>query len=126
LRDTYDEIRSTGADVVAIGTGDARYAASFVDPERIPFLVLVDDDASAARAASVRDSSLLRLVSPMTWPAGMRAFRSGVRQPRSGKRPTQLGATFVIAPGDDVRYSHLDDDASDHAPLDDVMAVLRQ
>jgi hypothetical protein len=25
-----------------------------------------------------------------------------------------------------VRYSHLDDDASDHAPLDDVMAVLRQ
>lgn len=126
MRDTYDDIRNAGADVVAIGTGDSRYAASFVEQERIPFLVLVDDDAAAARAASVRDSSLLRLVSPMSWPAGMRAFRAGVRQHRSGKRPTQLGATFVIGPGDDVRYEHLDDDAADHAPLGDVIAALQR
>lgn len=126
MRDTYDEIRSAGADVVAIGTGDSRYAASFVEQERIPFLVLVDDDAAAARAASVRDASLLSLVSPMAWPAGLRAFRAGVRQHRSGKRPTQLGATFVIGPGDSLRYEHLDDDASDHAPLDEVLAAVRR
>jgi len=124
LRDHYDEIQGAGAEVVAIGTGDTRYAASFVNDERVPFLVLVDEDAAAARAASVRDASLARLLSPTGWPAGFRAFRSGVRQHRSGKRPTQLGATFVIGPGGQVRYAHLDEDASDHAPISEVTAAL--
>ncbi len=31
---------------------------------------------------------------------------------------TQLGATFVIGPGEQVRYEHVDDHSADHAPLD--------
>lgn len=124
MRDHYDEIRSRGADVVAIGTGDARYADDFIRQERVPFLVLVDDDAAAARAASVRSASLGSLLSPAGWPAGLKAFRAGARQHRSGKRPTQLGATFVLGPGDRVRLEHLDEDASDHAPVQDVLAAL--
>ena len=53
MRRNYPEITSRGADVVAIGTGDVRYAQAFVNDEEIPFLVLVDDDASAANAASI-------------------------------------------------------------------------
>jgi peroxiredoxin len=45
LRERYDEITSLGAGIVAIGTGDRRYAEAFVRDERIPFLVLVDDGA---------------------------------------------------------------------------------
>ena len=54
MRDHHDEITALGADVVAIGTGDQRYAEAVVREERQPFLVLVDDDAVAANAASVR------------------------------------------------------------------------
>ena len=56
----HDEIRGRGADVVAIGTGDARYAGQFVEDDGIPYLVLVDYDARAARAASLTNASWWR------------------------------------------------------------------
>jgi len=108
--------------VVAIGTGDVRYARAFVDQEEIPFLVLVDDDGAAARAASVRKVNFFKLLGPGTWSATRKTWREGYRIHKSGKRVNQLGATFVIGPGPTVHYEHLDDDSTDHAPLDEVIS----
>jgi peroxiredoxin len=124
LAGRHGEIRARGADVVAVGTGDVRYAASFVEEERIPFPVLVDDDGAAARAASVRSASWAGLLHPRTWGASVATWRRGHRVHASGARVTQLGATFVVGPGDTVAYAHLDADSTDHAPLDDVLAHL--
>lgn len=124
MRDQHDEIRALGADVVAIGTGDRRYADAFVRDEKIPFLVLVDDDATAARAAGARRSSFVGLFHPRTWGPTRRTRRRGFRIHRAGRRVTQLGATFVVGPGDSLRYSHVDADSADHAPLHDVLAAL--
>jgi peroxiredoxin len=125
LRDRYEEIRARGGDVVAIGTGDQRYAAAFVADEQVPFPVLVDDDAAAARAASVPSVSFLRLVlNPDSWPGARRARRAGHHIHRSGRRVTQLGATFVIGPGDRLRYSHVDAHSADHAPVEEVLTAL--
>lgn len=120
----HDEIRARGADVVAIGTGNARYAQQFVEDERIPFLVLVDDDARAAEAAAVPSASWWRLLHPSTWAATRETWRRGYRIHQAGKRVTQLGATFVLGPGERLRYAHLDPDSTRHAPLDDVLAAL--
>jgi hypothetical protein len=30
----------------------------------------------------------------------------------------------VIGPGTELRYAHVDDHSADHAPIDDVLAVL--
>ena len=108
--------------MVAIGTGDVRYARAFVEQEQIPFLVLVDDEAAAARAASVRKVNFVSLVGPRTWAATRRTWRDGYRIHKSGKRVNQLGASFVIGPGPKVQYEHIDADSTDHAPLDDLMA----
>ena len=40
-------------------------------------------------------------------------------------RVKQIGATFVIGAGDRIRYEHIDFDSTDHAPVADVMTVLR-
>ncbi len=124
LRDRYDDLRRQGVDLVAIGTGDERYAGHFVKEEQIPFLVLVDDDAKAARAASVKVASWYRLLHPTTWAATVAAWKSGHRIHQPGKRVTQLGATFVLGPGNDVRYSHVDADSTDHASIPDVLAAV--
>jgi len=125
LRERYDDIRARGADVVAIGTGDRRYAAGFVTDEHVPFTVLVDDDAKAARAAAVPKVNFFKLVfNPKSWPGSRRARRAGHRIHRAGKRVTQLGATFVVGPGDAVRYEHIDEHSADHAPLDEVLGAL--
>lgn len=124
MRSQYDQITAKGAEVVAIGTGDRRYAAAFVHDEQIPFLVLVDDDGAAARAASVRAVPFPELLHPRTWRASVQAWRNGHHVHRAGKRVTQLGATFVLGPGADVRYEHLDADSTDHASIDEVIAAL--
>ena len=126
MRERHDEITSLGADIVAVGTGDQRYAAAFVADERIPFLVLVDDDAQAAHAASLRTLSWFRLLHPRTWKATRATSKRGYHVHKAGKRVKQIGATFVIGPGDRVRYEHMDADSTDHAPVDAVVAALRE
>ncbi|MGQ0824991.1 MAG: AhpC/TSA family protein [Actinomycetota bacterium] len=125
LRERHDEIRELGAEIVTIGTGNPQYAEAFVRDEQIPYLVLVDDDEAAARVAGVRSSSFIGLFNPRTWKTTRETMRRGHRIHRAGKRVTQLGATFVVGPGDVVHYSHVDADSTDHAPLDDVIEALR-
>ena len=125
MRERYDEITSLGADVVAIGTGDQRYADAFVREEQIPFLVLVDDDATAAGAASLRTASWYQLLHPRTWKATRKTSKRGHHVHKAGARVRQIGATFVIGAGNRVRYEHLDADSTDHASVDEVLATLR-
>lgn len=124
MRDAYDEIKKTGADVVAIGTGNQRYARGFVEEESIPFPVLVDDDAVAAKTASVKRGSAWNVLGPKTYRASMRTRRAGYKVHMAGKRVFQLGATFVVGPGDTVRYEHIDVTTVDHAPIEEVFAAL--
>ncbi len=125
MRGEYDEIQRRGAEVVAIGTGSVKHAAAFVADEDVPFPVLVDDDARAARAASVRRVGFFRLLTDRRSRAGAkRAREDGHRIHKAGRRVTQLGATFVIGPGERVLYEHLDDHSADHAPLDEVLGAF--
>jgi peroxiredoxin len=126
LRDHYDEISSTGAEIIAVGTGDQRYAKAFVADEHVPFPVLVDDSAEAAHAASVKKVNFATLLfDPRSIRGARRAYRDGHRVKKSGKRVNQLGATFVIGPGSSVRYEHIDAHTADHAPVDEVLAAVR-
>ena len=124
LRGEYAKIQSRGADVVLIGTGDLRYAHAFVADEQLPFLVLVDDAAEAARAASIRRAGLLGLFNPASFPGGIRAWRAGHRIGKSGPRVDQLGATFIVGPGPTVRYQHHDAHTADHAPMEAIFSAL--
>jgi peroxiredoxin len=124
LRDIHAEIVAKGAEVIAIGTGNREYASAFVKDERIPYPVLVDDNALAATAAAVKSSSFVGLFHPRTWAASRETRKRGHKIHKAGARITQLGATFVIAAGGTVRYEHLDADSTDHAPLDEVLAAL--
>ena len=126
MRDAYEEISGAGAEVVAIGTGDERYAKAFVADVQAPFLVLVDDDAAAANAAAIKKVNFATLLfDPRSLKGARRAHRNGFRVMKSGKRVNQLGATFVIGPGSQVRYEHVDVHTADHAPIADVMAALQ-
>lgn len=126
MRSHYDEITNAGAEVVAVGTGDERYARAFVEDEQVPFPVLVDDDGEAARAASVKKVNFATLIAdPRSIAGASRAYRDGFRIKKSGKRVNQLGATFVVGPGSTVRYEHVDDHTADHAPMADVLAAIR-
>ena len=126
MRERYDEIQGLNSDVIAIGTGSVKYAERFVEDENVPFPVLVDDDGEAAQAASVPSVGFFKLIfNPKSRPGTRRAREAGHRIHRAGKRVTQLGATFVVGPGEQVRYEHIDEHSADHAPLDEVLAAIQ-
>lgn len=124
LRRHLNQIRSAGAELVAIGTGDARYARAFVEQAKIEFPVLLDEDGSAAEAAAVRTGTTMQLVGPRSIVVAAKGYATGHFQRKIGRRPKQLGATFVIGPGNVVRFEHLDRDVTDHAPIEEVLAAI--
>ena len=111
--------------MVAVGTGGKRYAQAFIDEFELPFEVLLDDDGSAAEIAGTQTMGVGALVNPKAVFAGARAVAKAGRNTKTGRRPFQLGATLVIAPGDELLYADFEQYAGDHADIDEVLAVLR-
>lgn len=110
--------------MTAIGTGGKRYAKAFIEDERVPFPVLLDEDGAAAEIAGTKTMSAATILRPKQIGAGIRSTLKGNRQHNAGRRPFQLGATFVIGPGDVVRYADYEDFAGDHADLDEIIAAV--
>jgi hypothetical protein len=111
--------------VTAIGTGGRRYAEAFIADESVPFPVLLDEDGEAAAIADTNTLGLTTLLKPKAYTSAVKSLAAGNRQTKTGKRPLQLGATLVIAPGDVLVYADFEDFAGDHAPLDEVLDALR-
>ena len=112
--------------MTAIGSGGRRYAVAFIEDEGVPFPVLLDEDGSAAELVATNSIGVGALVRPTAIGAAVRSLRGGHRQHKTGRRPTQLGATIVMGPGDVILYEDREDFAGDHAPLDDVIATLQR
>lgn len=110
--------------MTAIGTGGRRYAQAFIEDESVPFEVLLDEDGIAAELVGTGKLSKLAFASPRQLVAGTRAMAAGNRQRNAGRRPFQLGATLVVGPGDELRYSDFEKFAGDHADLDEVLTHL--
>jgi peroxiredoxin len=125
LRDAYDEVQRARAEVVAIGTGNASFAQAFIEDYRIPYPVLIDGDARAAKIASIARVPFWKLFHPASYAGTRRAWRAGHRIGASGQRVDQLGSTFVLGPGPALLYEHRDAHSADHAPLAEVLANLR-
>lgn len=125
LRDAHSRITAAGADVVAIGTGNMMYANDFVVSMKIPFPVLIDEQGEAAKAASLRSMKPWDLFKPSLWKSSKATRKAGFKQTKAGKRPMQLGATYVIDTSGTVRFEHLESEPSDHASINAVVAALR-
>lgn len=111
--------------MTAIGTGGRRYARAFIEDESVPFPVLLDEDGSAADIVDMNRLGAVSLMRPDALLAGARSLARGNRQHNTGARPTQLGATLVMAPGDELIYIDKESFAGDHADLDEVIAALQ-
>jgi hypothetical protein len=124
LRDRHAELEAAGARVVAIGMGEPWKARALRDELRIPFLLLVDEERVAYRAAGLRSASPLQLLSPSTWRASRRAKKEGFRQVSNGPHPFQLGGSFVLGPGAVDRYVDRGAKLGAEPPIDRLLEAL--
>jgi hypothetical protein len=124
LRDHEQDIRATGATLAVIGLGNRRHAAAFRRDAKITFPVLVDEARTAYRAADLGSASLLHLLRPDNHRARKRAKASGHRQHGVGKNPFQLGGSFIFAPGNEDRFTHVSATFGDNAAVADLLGAL--
>ncbi|MDQ3646192.1 MAG: AhpC/TSA family protein [Actinomycetota bacterium] len=126
MRDRYDEIKATGADVTAIGMGWPEAAAHFKKERSIPFTLLVDQKRETHKAMEIKRGSLGALVGPKTLLKGAGNLLSGNVQgrPAKGQDITQLGGVVVVM-GGRVKMVHRSRSSDDNAPIEEILEALR-
>jgi len=124
LRDHEGEFRARGANLAAVGLGDAAYAKAFREDSGITFPLLVDAERVAYRAVELRSATLGHIFRWKNFVAGRRARAAGHRQGRTGANPFQLGGSFVFGPGDVDRYAHVSQTFGDTTSISALLAAL--
>ena len=123
MRDHLGEIRAAGAELVIIGNGSEHFARAFRGEFELDCPLLVDPELRAYQAAGLRRGRL-EMLSPRVALNAVRSMRAGARQTGVFGDPWQLGGSFVIHPGGDVRYQHVSREAGDHPELPGLLAGL--
>ena len=124
MRAHEQAFRERGANLAAIGLGDANYARQFREDTGIAFPLLIDEQRQAYRAAGLRDANLLHMLWSENKKARDRAKAAGHRQHKLGQNPFQLGGSFVFGPGNVDRYVHVSRTFGDNAPVEDLLGAL--
>ena len=124
MREHEQAFKNKGANLAAVGLGDANYARLFREETGITFPLLVDDQRAAYRAAGLRKANLLHLLRGDNAKARKRAQAAGHRQLRTGRNPFQLGGSFVFGPGNVDRYVHVSQTFGDNASPGDLLAAI--
>jgi peroxiredoxin len=123
------EFDAAGVRVVLVGQATPRQAAHFRRRLEIDLPVLADESRESYRAAGAKVATAGELLGPRSVTQGLRRTfesRGKVHQGRIIGHPAQLGGAMVIAPGGEVTWSHMAEEASDNATPEEILTAARQ
>jgi hypothetical protein len=112
---------------VLIGQATPRQAAHFRRAQGIELPVLADQERASYKAAGAKVATASELLGPkMIAKGALATARTRRLQGRPIGHPAQLGGALIVAPGGEVAWSHMSEDASDNAEPGEILAVLRR
>jgi peroxiredoxin len=124
LSGRYEEFRSKGAGVAAIGMGIPEMAADFREKQDVPFPLLVDRTKQTYRALEMKKGNLWDVMGPPNWVRYAKAIVAGHGVDKPKQDPLQLGGVLVVDTGGKVVYEFRSSAAADNPPIEDVLAAL--
>jgi len=120
-----DQFEAAGVNLVLIGQLTPRHAAHFRRRQEIELPLLADKDRVSYKAAGAKLATFNELLGPKVVAKGLLTARqTGQRQGKTLGHPAQLGGAMVIAPGGDVAWSHMAQDAGDNASPEEILAAV--
>ena len=120
-----DQFEAAGVNLVLIGQLTPRHAAHFRRRQEIELPLLADKDRVSYKAAGAKLATFNELLGPKVVAKGLLTARqTGQRQGKTLGHPAQLGGAMVIAPGGDVAWSHMAQDAGDNASPVEILAAV--
>ncbi len=117
------ELEKRGAGLVIVGPGRPEHLPVFRQKTGYRGALFADPSLKTFNAAGLA-SGWLRTFHPITILMGLKAFAAGFRQGARKGNPVQQGGTFVLGPGERVRFEWRDRFAGDHPDLSAVLAAL--
>ena len=124
MREHQQAFKDKGANLAAVGLGDANYARLFREETGITFPLLIDAERKAYRAVELKKANLLHLLRSDNAAARKRAKAGGFQQKKLGENPFQLGGSFVFAPGNVDKFVHVSETFGDNAAMADLLAAI--
>jgi hypothetical protein len=116
------EFERAGADLVLIGQATPRHAAHFRRTQDLSVPLLADEGRTSYKAIGARVGSVSDLLGPKVVAKGaVTALRTGKLQGRTIGNPAQLGAAAVIAPGGEIRFKQIAQDAGDNVTPEELV-----
>ncbi|XP_005102404.1 peroxiredoxin-like 2C [Aplysia californica] len=116
--------------LVVIGPAPHNYIKAFKELTKLQYTLYVDPERLVYKAMGCKEtiapgglanskhikSGFVSGVASSVW----RAMTSPVKEFQGD--PKQQGAAFIIGPGNEVHFSHIDQESADHCPLNDILA----
>lgn len=123
LKERRTEIEATGAQLIAIGSGHARWAKAFIEEEGVEFPVYVDPGTRSYEHFGMK-KGMFEVFNPKSLRHSQRARAAGFHQSRVRGDGLQNGGVVVVDPDGEIIYRHVEEEAGDLANLDEVIASL--
>lgn len=121
-----DQIEQAGAHLYLIGQATPRQAAHFRRTRKIELPILADEKRASYKAAGAKMATFNELLGPRVVAKGIvTSARTGAVQGRTIGHPAQLGGSMVIKPDGTVAWTHMSQDASDNAGVEEIVAAVR-
>lgn len=109
-----------------IGQATPRQAAHFRKRLKLALPVLADEERASYRAAGAKVATRSELLGPKVIAKGaMATAQTGQLQTRPVGHPAQLGGALLIRPAGEVAWSHMSEDASDNASVQEILDAVR-
>jgi hypothetical protein len=127
LHRAHEEFERSGVRLVLIGQATPRQATHFRNKLGLePLPVLADEERRTYRIAGLNRGSVTQLVGPRSLASGVRhGIRSGVMQGKIIGDAAQLGGEMIVLPDGSVPWSHVQENAGDTVPADDLLEAAR-
>lgn len=123
LGQRLDEIEDAGAQLIAIGSGHARWARDFIEEQGVEFPVFVDPGVRSYEHFGMK-RGLREVVTLKSVRHAGRALSAGHRQSPIRGDGLQNGGVVVTNANGDVVYKHVEQETGDLADLDEVIAAI--
>lgn len=127
LRRDYQKFVAADGDVVCIAQGEYKTGKAFQIFMDLPFPILVTGgDTSVFQSYGLGRGTLIQLFGFRMLVRGVLAALNGRMQGRIVGDGFQMPGAFLVDKQGIIQYAHRSRDAADHAPISELIALLRQ
>ena len=125
LMEIKNDVEANGAKIVIIGSGTPEQAKNYATDFKVDLDIYVDKSLQTYNAFSLK-RGFFKTLGWKSLKCGVRAIQSGFHQGLSAGDLWQQGGVFVLSPGKQIVYQHVEQYAGEPLEKDEVLQAIKK